>query len=99
MNVAASFLFSRGAILVSKDSKELDEPTGHRGTLIFTGATAATRGNIVTSAFVAGKSSVCALSQILAKEFGKENIYVAHVSLSSLSNCPFSDDEYLIVHY
>jgi len=36
------------------------------------------RGNVVTSAFSAGKHGVRALSQSLAKEFGKENIHVAH---------------------
>jgi NAD(P)-dependent dehydrogenase (short-subunit alcohol dehydrogenase family) len=97
--VAAAFSFSRGAILAFKDNKELEEPTGTRGTLIFTGATAATRGNVVTSAFAAGKFGVRALSQSLAKEFGKENIHVAHVSLSPFSNYPFSNDESLIVHY
>jgi len=80
-NVAAAFSFSRGAILAFKENKELEEPAGTRGTLIFTGATAATRGNVVTSAFAAGKFGVRALSQSLAKEFGKENIHVAHVSL------------------
>ncbi|KAG8893156.1 hypothetical protein FRC00_010937, partial [Tulasnella sp. 408] len=51
---------------------------GKRGTLIFTGATAAIRGNTYTSAFAAGKHGVRALSQSLAKEFGKQNIHVAH---------------------
>jgi len=53
--VAASFSFSRVTILAFKDSKELDEPTGKRSALIFRGATVATKGNVVTSAFAAGK--------------------------------------------
>jgi len=56
---------------------ELNE-VGKRGTLIFTGATASIRGNVVTSAFAAGKHGLRALSQSLAKEFGKQNIHVAH---------------------
>lgn len=47
-----------------------------RGTLIFTGATAAIRGNVTTSAFASGKFALRALSQSLAKEFGKEDIHV-----------------------
>ena len=73
-NVTAAFAFSRRAILAFKDN-QLDE-NGSKGTLIFTGATAAIRGNVWTSAFAAGKFGVRALSQSLAKEFGKENIHV-----------------------
>jgi short chain dehydrogenase len=59
----------------------IDSKNGARGTLIFTGATASLRGNVTTSAFAAGKFGLRALSQSLAKEFGKQNIHVAHVSL------------------
>jgi NAD(P)-dependent dehydrogenase (short-subunit alcohol dehydrogenase family) len=79
-SVAAAFSFARGAILAFKDN-DIEEPTGKRGALIFTGATASTRGNVITSAFAAGKFGTRALSQSLAKEFGKENIHVAHVRL------------------
>ncbi|EIN06850.1 short-chain dehydrogenase/reductase SDR, partial [Punctularia strigosozonata HHB-11173 SS5] len=75
-NITAAFGFSREAILAFK-SNELNED-GKRGTLIFTGATASIRGNVTTSAFAAGKHGLRALSQSLAKEFGKENIHVAH---------------------
>jgi len=75
--VEAGFAFSRGAVLAFKDN-EISEPTGKRGTLIFTGATASLRGNPTTSAFAAGKFGIRALSQSLAKEFGKQNIHVAH---------------------
>jgi hypothetical protein len=49
---------------------------GKRGTLLFTGATASLRGNVVTSAFSSSKFALRALSQSLAKEFGKEDIHV-----------------------
>jgi len=59
--------------------KDLDfTPEGARGTLLFTGATASVRGNVTTSAFSAGKYALRSLSQSLAKEFGKQNIHVAH---------------------
>jgi len=75
--VIGAFSFARESLLIFKE-QELDE-RGSRGTLIFTGATASTRGNVTTSAFSSGKFATRALSQSLAKEFGKENIHVAHV--------------------
>ena len=53
-------------------------PEGARGTLLFTGATSSIRGNKTTSSFSAGKFALRSLSQSLAKEFGKQNIHVAH---------------------
>ncbi|KAH9475058.1 putative oxidoreductase YoxD [Psilocybe cubensis] len=76
-NVVSAFAFARGAILAFKDN-DIEQPNGKKGALIFTGATASTRGNVVTSAFAAGKFGIRALSQSLSKEFGKENIHVAH---------------------
>lgn len=73
--VAGAFAFSRRAILAFKENA-IDE-LGGRGTLLFTGATASLRGNTRTSAFAAGKFGIRALSQSLAKEFGKENIHVS----------------------
>lgn len=66
--------------------------------LIFTGATASVRGNTLTSAFAAGKHGLRALSQSLAKEFGKENIHVAHAIidggiLTDRSGARFKSDE------
>lgn len=78
-NVVAAFAFSREAILKFKEN-EPDAETGGRGTLIFTGATASLRGNTTTSAFAAAKSGTRALSQSLAKEFGKEGIHVRQAS-------------------
>lgn len=55
---------------------------GTKGTLIFTSATASQRGNVFTSAFAAGKFAERALSQSLAKTYGKENIHVRPLTLS-----------------
>ncbi|KAI0636066.1 NAD-P-binding protein [Trametes polyzona] len=77
VHVTAGFAFARKVILAFKENA-LDE-NGCRGTLLFTGATASVRGNVLTSAFAAGKFGIRALSQSLAKEFGKENIHVAHI--------------------
>jgi len=75
-NIVAAFAFARESILAFKDL-ELNE-VGARGTLIVTSATAAWRGNTTTSAVSAGKHGLKALSQSLNKEFGKQNIHVAH---------------------
>jgi len=83
-NIIAAFAFAR-AVLLEMTALELESPSEggvagdarKRGTLIFTGATAAIRGNTTTSAFAAGKFGIRALSQSLAKEFGKQNIHVS----------------------
>ncbi|KAE9404197.1 short-chain dehydrogenase/reductase SDR [Gymnopus androsaceus JB14] len=76
----AAFAFSRECILQFQEN-EIEKDTGKKGTLVFTGATAATRGSSFTSAFSAAKSANRALSQSLAKEFGEEGIHVAHAIL------------------
>jgi NAD(P)-dependent dehydrogenase (short-subunit alcohol dehydrogenase family) len=73
-NVRAAYSFAREAILRFKEQPVNDK--GKRGTLLFTGATASIRGNTWTSGFAPGKHSLRALSQSLAKEFGKQNIHV-----------------------
>ncbi|KAJ7101392.1 hypothetical protein B0H15DRAFT_815935 [Mycena belliarum] len=77
VNIESAFAFSRAAILAFQKN-EVTPGTGKKGTLVFTGATASIRGNVVTSAFAAGKFALRALSQSLAKEFGKQDIHVAH---------------------
>ncbi|KAG2130081.1 hypothetical protein BD769DRAFT_1604704, partial [Suillus cothurnatus] len=84
-NILAAFAFPRAALLeFTKLELETTNEGGvagnarKRGTLIFTGATASIRGNTTTSAFSASKFAIRALSQSVAKEFGKQNIHVAH---------------------
>lgn len=83
-NIEAGFAFAREVILAFKQNDiivkgdEASKARGTRGTLIFTGATASLRGNTTTSAFAAGKHGLRALSQSLAKEFGKDNIHVGY---------------------
>ncbi|KAJ7754101.1 hypothetical protein B0H16DRAFT_1722894 [Mycena metata] len=76
VNIESSFAFARGAILAFQQN-EAATSTG-KGTLVFTGATASVRGNVITSGFASGKFAVRALAQSLAKEFGKQDIHVAH---------------------
>ncbi|KZV91986.1 NAD(P)-binding protein, partial [Exidia glandulosa HHB12029] len=74
-NVVAAFAFARESILAFR-KQDVDEH-GRRGALLFTSATAATRGNVNTAVMAASKFGLRALSQSLAKEFGKEDIHVA----------------------
>ncbi|KAJ8481807.1 hypothetical protein ONZ51_g5737 [Trametes cubensis] len=95
-NVNGAFAFAHEVIQAFKRN-QIDD-LGKRGTLIFTGATASLRGNVTTSAFAAGKFALRALSQSLNKEFGKENIHVAHAIidggiLTDLSLSRRSDEE------
>ncbi|KAG9050623.1 hypothetical protein FS837_003722 [Tulasnella sp. UAMH 9824] len=90
-NVIGAFAFARETILAFKEVEPNE--LGKRGTLIFTGATAAIRGNVWTSAFAAGKHGLRALSQSLAKEFGKENIHVAHSIIDGLIRTDHADKE------
>jgi short-subunit dehydrogenase len=62
---------------VTFKENEIEPENGKRGALIFTGATAALRGNVTTTAFAAGKFGKRAISQSLNKEFGKDNIHVS----------------------
>ncbi|PVG00908.1 short-chain dehydrogenase/reductase SDR [Serendipita vermifera] len=82
INIVAAFAWSQQAIKAmlspsSPDGSFSDENPG--GTLLFTGATSGTRGAAQFATFAAGKHGLRALSQSLAREFGKANIHVAHV--------------------
>jgi NAD(P)-dependent dehydrogenase (short-subunit alcohol dehydrogenase family) len=49
------------------------------GTLLFTGATASLRGRPAFTAFASAKAGLRSLTQSIAREFGPNNIHVAHV--------------------
>ncbi|MGV8920092.1 MAG: SDR family NAD(P)-dependent oxidoreductase [Pseudomonas sp.] len=65
------FLFAREA------TRTLLENGG--GSLLFTGATASLRGKPPFAAFAAAKAGLRSLSQSFAREFGPQNVHVAHV--------------------
>ncbi|MEO6925023.1 MAG: SDR family NAD(P)-dependent oxidoreductase [Rhodanobacter sp.] len=57
-----------------------------RGTLLFTGATAALRGGARFAGLAVGKFGLRALAQSLAREFGPQGIHVAHVIIDGQIN-------------
>ena len=59
-----------------------------RGTIIFTGATAALRGSANFAALATGKFGLRALAQSMAREFGPQGIHVAHVVIDGQIDTP-----------
>jgi len=55
-----------------------------KGTIIFTGATAALRGAANFAAFASSKFGLRAIAQSMARELGPKNIHVAHVVIDGI---------------
>lgn len=70
------FLFAREATRVLLDNGG--------GSLLFTGATASLRGKPPFTAFAAAKAGLRSLSQSFAREFGPQNVHVAHVIIDGV---------------
>lgn len=60
-----------------------------RGTIIFTGATAALRGSANFAAFSGAKHALRALAQSMARELGPQGIHVAHVVVDGAIDTEF----------
>ena len=60
-----------------------------RGTIIFTGATASTRGRPGMAAFAGAKHGLKALAQSMARELGPKNIHVAHTIIDGAIDSNF----------
>ncbi|KNZ33238.1 MAG: glucose 1-dehydrogenase [Methylibium sp. NZG] len=60
-----------------------------RGTILFTGATAALRGSAHFAAFSGAKHALRALAQSMARELGPRNIHVAHVVVDGAIDTEF----------
>lgn len=63
--------------LAGREAARVMAPRG-KGTIIFTGATASTRGREGFAAFAAAKAGLRALAQSMARELGPQGIHVAH---------------------
>lgn len=62
---------------------------GHRGTIVFTGATASLRGAANFGAFSGAKMALRALAQSMARELGPQGIHVAHVVVDGAIDTEF----------
>lgn len=68
--------------------------TRQSGTIIFTGATASTRGAAGFSAFAGAKAALRALAQSMARELGPKNIHVAHTIIDGAIDSNFMRDNF-----
>ena len=64
--------------LAGREAARVMVPRG-AGTVLFTGATASTRGREGFAAFAAAKHGLRALAQSMARELGPQGVHVAHV--------------------
>ena len=60
-----------------------------RGTILFTGATAALRGSANFAAFAGAKHALRALAQSMARELGPKGVHVAHVVVDGAIDTEF----------
>jgi NAD(P)-dependent dehydrogenase (short-subunit alcohol dehydrogenase family) len=65
-----------------------------RGTILFTGATAALRGSANFAAFATAKHGLRALAQSMARELGPMNIHVAHIVVDGAIDTAFIRDNF-----
>ncbi|KAI9847087.1 MAG: hypothetical protein M1837_003205 [Sclerophora amabilis] len=83
-NGQGAFNFSKAALPLLLKSTNLEYPP----TLIFTGATAATKGSANMSSFATGKFAMRALAQSLAREFGPQGVHVSHAIIDGVIDIP-----------
>ncbi|MEZ6010687.1 MAG: SDR family oxidoreductase [Hyphomonas sp.] len=74
--------------LAGREAARVMSPRG-RGTIIFTGATAAVRGGSGFAAFAGAKHALRALAQSMARELGPKGIHVAHVVIDGAIDSAF----------
>ncbi|HWI84163.1 SDR family oxidoreductase [Ramlibacter sp.] len=67
---------------------------GHKGTIIFTGATASLRGSANFAAFAGAKHGLRALAQSMARELGPRGIHVAHLIVDAAIDTAFIRDNF-----
>jgi NAD(P)-dependent dehydrogenase (short-subunit alcohol dehydrogenase family) len=67
---------------------------GHKGTILFTGATASLRGSANFAAFAGAKHALRALAQSMARELGPRGIHVAHVIIDGAIDTAFIRDNF-----
>jgi NAD(P)-dependent dehydrogenase (short-subunit alcohol dehydrogenase family) len=72
-----------------REAARVMTPRG-RGTILFTGATASTRGGAGFSAFAGAKAALRQLAQSLAREVGPQGVHVAHVVVDGMIDGTFA---------
>lgn len=72
-----------------REAARVMTPRG-KGTILFTGATASTRGGAGFSAFAGAKAALRQLAQSLAREIGPKGVHVAHVVIDGMIDGTFA---------
>lgn len=76
-----------GGFLVGREAARRMVPR-QRGTILFTGATAAMKASANFAAFASGKYGLRAVAQSMAKELGPKGIHVAHAIIDGVIDVP-----------
>jgi NAD(P)-dependent dehydrogenase (short-subunit alcohol dehydrogenase family) len=76
-----------GGLLVGREAARRMVPR-ERGTILFTGATAAMKASANFAAFASGKHGLRAVAQSMAKELGPKGIHVAHAIIDGVIDVP-----------
>ncbi len=76
-----------GGFVVGREAAKHMLPAG-RGTILFTGATAAVKASAHFSAFASGKHGLRAVAQSMAKELAPQGIHVAHAIIDGIIDVP-----------
>ena len=79
--------------LAGREAARVMRPRG-RGSILFTGATASTRGAPGFAAFAGGKAALRALAQSMARELGPQGLHVAHVIVDGLIDTAFAREHF-----
>ena len=77
--------------LAGREAARHMAPRG-RGTILFSGATASTRGGSGFSAFAGAKAALRQLAQSMARELGPQGVHVAHVVIDGAVDGVFNRD-------
>ena len=62
----------------------LKQPGPHKGSIIFTGASASMRGKPLFAGFASAKAGQRALAQSMAREFSPQGIHIAHIIIDGV---------------
>ena len=91
MSCLAGFLTGREVAkrMVARADQAPAPGVAHKGTLIFTGASASLRGSANFAAFAGGKMALRALAQSMARELGPRGIHVAHTIIDGAIDTHF----------
>jgi NAD(P)-dependent dehydrogenase (short-subunit alcohol dehydrogenase family) len=81
-------LCALGGFLMAREAARRMVPRG-RGTILFTGATAAIRGGAGFASFAGGKHALRALAQSAARELGPKGIHVGHIVVDGAIDTEF----------